>query len=401
MALRSTRIDALRGLAVFGILLINAWGFVYGYSLHHYPAQGAPMAVADQWVVFLVTAFAEQKFYPIFAFLFGAGFALQTGRRQAEGPALAAMRSTYLRRIRWLLVCGVLHGTLLWFGDILTAYALLGFWLVRHAGRRLSALLPALWMLIVANAVIFLYYGALVASVAALPIPDRVADIVDAQRMHAIYTLGGWFDIARARLSEYGDNLGGFIVFLPRLALLFMLGVFATRTGLLTRPWHHRPFWRKAAWLAFGAALPLNIWAGLVAVARVADPFTAPPGAGLANAFMELAGPVMGAGYVAVFMLAGPRFCAWLVPVGRMALTNYLMQSALLMVLLQGMGLGLGARITHAGLMLVAAAIMAGQLAWSHWWMARHAMGPVEALWRRYTHGPLKTQARKHDGGPV
>jgi len=384
---RSTRIDALRGLAVFGILLINAWGFVYGYWLHHYPALAGPMAPADQWVVLLVAAFAEQKFYPIFAFLFGAGFALQTGRRQTEGPALAAIRATYTRRVRWLLVCGILHGTLLWFGDILTAYAILGFWLVQYAGRRLSSLLPALWVLIVANAIIYLYYGALVASAATLPLDQRVAEIVDAERMHALYTLGGWGEVGRARLSEYGDNLLGFVVFLPRLALLFMLGVFATRLGYLTRPQRHRGLWRKAAWVALLAALPLNLWAALGAVGRVADPFTAAPGAGLANALMELAGPVLGAGYVALLMLAGPRFCAFLVPVGRMALTNYLMQSALLMLTLQGVGLGLGAGISRPGLMLLAGAIMAAQLAWSHWWMARHPMGPVEALWRRYTHG--------------
>lgn len=387
MARRAPRIDALRGLAVFGILLINAWGFVYGYSLHHYPALDAPMAAAEQWVVFLVAAFAEQKFYPIFAFLFGAGFALQTGRRRAEGPALAAIRATYSRRVRWLLVCGILHGTLLWFGDILTAYAILGFWLVQYAGRRLSALLPALWVLIAANVLIFLYYGVLVASSATLPVADRVAGIVDAERMHALYTLGGWRDIAQARLSEYGDNLRGFVIFLPRLALLFMLGVFAARAGYLTRPHRHRRLWRKVAAVALAAALPLNVWAALVAVGRVADPFAAPPGAGLASALMELAGPVMGAGYVALFMLAGPRFCVWLAPVGRMALTNYLTQSLLLMLALQGIGLGWGAHLSHAGLMLLAGAIMLLQLAWSHWWMARHAMGPVEARWRRYTDG--------------
>jgi uncharacterized protein len=145
--------------------------------------------------------------------------------------------------------------------------------------------------------------------------------------------------------------------------------------------------WRQVASVALVAAVPLNVWAALVAVGKVADPFRAAPGAGLASALLELAGPVMGAGYVAVFMLAGPRFCAWLVPVGRMALTNYPMQSLLLMLVLQGVGLGWGAHLSHAGLMLLAGAIMLLQLVWSHWWMARHAMGPVEALWRRYTHG--------------
>lgn len=387
MARRSPRIDALRGLAVFGILLINAWGFVYGFSLHHYPALDAPMTLADQFVVLCVGAFAEQKFYPVFAFLFGAGFVLQTGRRRAEGPQLDAIRATYLRRIRWLLACGILHGTLIWFGDILTAYALLGFWLVQYAGARLAALRPVLWWLVGINAVLFVFYGAIVAGAAHMPLDYKVADVIDAQRMHAIYAQGGWYDIALARLSEYGMNIAGYVVFLPRIALLFMLGVIAARMGYLTRPERHRGLWRKVGLCALAVGLPLNLWAGLLAVGSVSAPFDAPAGAGLANALLEYAGPLMGAGYVAVFMLAGPRFAAWLAPVGRMALTNYLMQSVLLMAILQGVGLGLARNISHAGLMLLAAAIMALQLAFSHWWMARHALGPAEALWRRYTYG--------------
>ena len=96
------------------------------------------MPLAGQLAVFFVAALAEQKFYPIFAFLFGAGFALQTGARRAEGAALDAIRAVYRRRLKWLLACGQLHGTLIWFGDILTAYAVTGFWLLHKAGRRLS-----------------------------------------------------------------------------------------------------------------------------------------------------------------------------------------------------------------------------------------------------------------------
>ncbi|UUZ48901.1 hypothetical protein LP420_40730 [Massilia sp. B-10] len=134
-------------------------------------------------------------------------FVLQTGRRRAEGPQLDAIRATYLRRIRWLLACGILHGTLIWFGDILTAYALLGFWLVHYAGVRLSALRPVLWVLVGINAVLFVFYGAIVVSAAHMPLDYKVADVIDAQRMHAIYAQGGWYDIALARLSEYGMNI--------------------------------------------------------------------------------------------------------------------------------------------------------------------------------------------------
>ncbi len=391
MAARSARIDALRGLAVFGILLVNVWGFVYGNLAHRFPPMGLDASLVDQWTVFVVAAFANQKFYPIFAFLFGAGFAFQTGGRRPPGPRLDAVRATYLRRLRWLLVCGIVHGTLFWFGDILTAYALLGYWLVQYAGRRLSELRRTLWRLVAANVIMSLVIGGMIILFDQAPLDVVIATIQEGEHLHAIFTQGGWWDITEARVLEYGSVLLELIFILPRLALLFMLGVFAARAGYLTRPQRHKAFWGATLLLAATFALPLNIWAGLVAVATAMEPTNLPPYAGLATALVEVAGPVLGAGYVALFMLARCTLLPWLVPVGRMALTNYLTHSVLLTLLLQGAWLGWGAHIAHGGLMLLAAAIMLGQMLFSHWWMARHALGPMEWLWRRYTHHSART----------
>jgi len=386
MAARSTRIDALRGFAVFGIMLVNIWGFAHGLMLHRFPAQDAAMPLADQLVIFAVAAFAEQKFYPIFAFLFGAGFALQTGRRRAEGPRLEAVRETYRRRLRWLLVCGILHGTLLWFGDILTAYAVTGFWLVHATGRRLSALRKTLLRATIINAVILIAYGAVVVAISLLPLSDMITQVVDAERAHAVYTMGGWSDIALMRLMDFGMNVLSFVIYLPRIALLFLLGVFAVRLGYLTRPQRHRGFWRKLLLVALVIALPINLWWGAIAVSSAIDPIVPAPYAGIIGALTELAGPLMGAGIVSAFMLSRAAVCHWLVPVGRMALTNYLTQSVLLMLLLQGFGFGLGATAAPVDMLGIAVAIMGAQLAFSHWWMGRHAQGPIEAVWRRYTY---------------
>lgn len=386
MASRSTRIDALRGFAVFGIMLVNIWGFAHGMMLHRFPSQDTAMPLIDQWVIFAVAAFAEQKFYPIFAFLFGAGFALQTGRRRAEGPALDAVREIYRRRLRWLLVCGILHGTLLWFGDILTAYAVTGFWLVHAAGRRLAELRKTLLIVAIVNAVILVAYGAVVVAISFLPLDEAIIQVADAERAHAVYSMGGWTDIAVMRLMDFGINVLSYVVYLPRIALLFLLGVFAVRLGYLTRPQRHRPFWRKLLLAAVAVALPLNLWWGAIAVSSAIDPIVSAPFAGIVGALTEVAGPLMGAGIVSVFMLSRASVCRWLVPVGRMALTNYLTQSLVLMLLLQGFGFGLGASTTPAGMIGIALSIMCAQLLFSHWWMARHAQGPMEALWRRYTY---------------
>ena len=384
MAARSSRIDALRGLAVFGILLVNVWGFVYGFSLYrHMPPDG--LSNADKVAVFLVAAFAEQKFYPIFAFLFGAGFALQMGGRRTPGPELEADQATYRRRLKWLMLCGLLHGALLWFGDILLAYSLTGFWLVHKAGRPLADLARSLRLLVVVNAVVIALYAAGMGYAFDSSTDAVMAKLKEADTARAVYTQSSYIDATWARIKDFGVNIAGFVVFGPRLALLFLLGVFAERLGWLTRPQRHRSFWRKVLWTALALGLPFNVLWGLIALADVIDPFDPRPEWAVMAALVDLGGPLLAAALVAAIMLARERALAALVPVGRMALTCYLSQSALLMLLLQGFGLGWGATLSHAQLLGVCGCIMLTQLVFCHWWLASHRQGPMEALWRRYT----------------
>ena len=384
MAARSSRIDALRGLAVFGILLVNVWGFVYGLSPYRYlPPDG--LNTADKLVIFVVAAFAEQKFYPIFAFLFGAGFALQLGGRRPSGPELEADKARYRRRLRWLMMCGLLHGAMLWFGDILFAYSLAGFWLVRKAGKPLAELAFSLRLLVFVNAVVIASYAALMwygfdASTEAV-----AARLVEAGTAHAVYTQSGYVAATLTRLHDFGANISGFVVFGPRLALLFLLGVFAVRLGWLTHPQRHRSVWRRILRTALALGLPFNVLWGAMALADVIDPFDPTPGFAVMAALLDVGGPLQAAALVAAIMLARERCLAALVPVGRMALTCYLSQSVLLMLLLQGFGLGWGATLSHAQLLGVCGCIMLAQLLFCHWWLASHQQGPMEALWRRYT----------------
>lgn len=386
-AVRHERIDALRGLAVFGILLINVWGFVYGYTALRYGVLAPSAGVADRLAVFLCAAFAEQKFYPVFAFLFGAGFALQM-RSLVRHAGLDEAKRIYRRRLTWLLACGVAHGLLLWFGDILTAYALTGFWLLGLAGKRLAQVGASLALLATVNIALLFVIGVF-ALVAGSP-PELLAELVgDALRAHVAYTQGSWGEAARARLYDFAVNIGGFWLFLPRLALFFVLGVCTVRLGWLTSPERHRALWRPILAVALVIGVPLNLWWGYVALGGAVNPYGAARSDLFASLAIDLAGPLLGAGYVAACMLARPHALALLAPVGRMALTNYLMQSLICALLLQGYGLGLGALLSRAQLMTFCAAVMLFQLALSHWWMGRFGQGPAEALWRRYTYQRL------------
>ena len=359
---------------MFGILLVNVWGFVFGYTSYRYGVAETAVSLADTLAVFCVAFVAEQKFYPIFAFLFGAGLVL-AGRRLPLPHAQAFQR----RRLRWLLCCGILHGSLLWLGDILTAYALAGFCLVPLARQRPREVLRVLRAVVAVNLMI-------VATLAMLSLRydvDVAQQIIDSAAAHLVYSKGSWSSIARARLADYGANVLALAVFLPRIVLLMLLGILAARLGYLSRPARHRAFWMRLRHFGLLLGLPLNAWWAVVAVGTMRNPATPPPLAPLATFMIDVAGPLLAAGYVASWMLARPA--RWLAPVGRMALSNYLTQSLLLMLLLQGFALGLGARLPRAGLVLLCLPIMLVQLLWSHWWLAHHRLGPLEAWWRAYS----------------
>src|SRR5215210_9252930 len=115
-------IDVLRGLAVCGILIGNMQWFS-GYGLMP-PVMQADFSQVDKVVQFLVHFIVEGKFYSIFSFLFGFGFALQIARANERGDDKASL---FKRRLFWLLVLGLVHAYLLWAGDILSVYALTGF----------------------------------------------------------------------------------------------------------------------------------------------------------------------------------------------------------------------------------------------------------------------------------
>lgn len=385
---RSARIDALRGLAVFGILLINVWGFVYGYTALRYGVVEPSATGGDRLAVFFAAAFAEQKFYPIFAFLFGAGFWLQM-RSLEQKSGLEVAKAIYLRRLKWLLVVGVLHGTLLWFGDILTAYALTAFWLLRRAGESWPGIRLSIRLTVIVNVVMLLVTAAIMATIANMP-EYGAETAAEALLANDIYTNGGWLEVTMARAADFGLNISGFWLFVPRIALLFLLGVAAVQLGWLTHPEQHRALWRRILHVGVFIALPLNLWWGYEALSWALEPDASSRTVHMASLVLELAGPALAAAYVAVFMLAGRRamnvMARWLAPVGRMALTNYLSQSLACGLLLQAYGLGLGAVLSRAELMVVCAGIMLSQVFVSRWWMSRHEQGPAEALWRRYTY---------------
>jgi uncharacterized protein len=118
-------VDVLRGLAIGGILIGNMQ-WLSGYGMMP-DVMSAQQPLLDRTVDLLIHIFVEGKFYSIFSLLFGFGFAIQITRAAERGDERA---SVFKRRLFWLFVIGVLHSFLLWAGDILAFYALVGFVLI-------------------------------------------------------------------------------------------------------------------------------------------------------------------------------------------------------------------------------------------------------------------------------
>ena len=379
----------LRGIAVFGILLVNIWGFAWGTISLRYGTLPAQPPVPDQLGIFLVAALAQFKFYPIFAYLFGAGFALQTRSLKRQLGSWEQAQTAYRRRLRWLLVFGLLHGFLVWSGDVLTSYAVAGMLILPLAAARLSRVRNRAWL--VAGGFL-LFMCLLIPAGRQDGAPDTAQELQNFAARFAIYTQGNAWAVAKLRANDFLVSLLYATVMLPHIIVLFLLGILSVRVGWLTRPQRHRRLWRWVCGVGLGAGLPFNLLAAWAVTAQVVDPYQQVFDAALFEALLFAGGPVLAAGYVAALMLAGPVvlrwLAAWLAPVGRMALSNYLLQSLLGTWLLQGSGLGWGAAIRPAEMLGLAVLVMAGQVLLSRCWLRYFRQGPMEALWRRLARLP-------------
>ncbi len=217
-------LDVLRGLAVGGILIGNLQWFS-GYGMLP-PALAAQAPFYDQVTHFLVHFLVEGKFYSIFSFLFGFGFALQIARADERGDKNA---SVFKRRLLWLLVIGLLHAFSLWYGDILGAYALMGFVLLWFRKKSTESLLKwAFWLMLVPILSYTLIYILFVALVS----PESLARF-DAGRIGewnqqvAVVQQSSYFQIISDYNLKYVAGRYASLVFqlrLPKILAMILLG---------------------------------------------------------------------------------------------------------------------------------------------------------------------------------
>ncbi|WP_258903321.1 DUF418 domain-containing protein [Actinokineospora sp. UTMC 2448] len=377
---RLVRLDALRGFALVGILAVNVWAFATGYY-----GSGIADPAGDPVVQFAVSMFFETKFYLLFSFLFGYSFTLQM---DAAARADAAFRPRMLRRHLGLAVIGVAHAVLLFHGDILTTYAVLG--LVLLALRDISAR-RAVWLaigLLLASGVLWTLLGVL-----DLLTPTPVDGAAAAARVTetvAAYQ-GTPATVVAEHLRQLPSTLA-LVVFVqaPSALAMFLLGFAAGKRQLFAEPWRHRTLW---TWL-LRAGLPI----GLAGAAFYAYLTVHHPGSGaqtLAIGVTLLTAPLLTGGYVAALLrLFETRAATVFAPVGRVALSNYILQSVILSLVFTAYGLGLVGNLPYAAVAGLVVVIYAIQLALSALWLRSHRYGPLEWLLRAVTTGARPAAAR-------
>jgi uncharacterized protein len=388
---RVVALDVMRGFAVFGILLMNivplsgAWMFNLG------DRTTLPGAWLDPASEFFLEFFAHAKFYSLFSLLFGVGFAIFLDRATARGVDPSRL---FRRRLTGLLIIGLVHSILIWFGDILNVYALLGFLLLPFRNRSDRQVLK--WAGIVWAGPIAIYIVALAITVAlgikAPPagageaLPPFLAEAVRA------FASGGYLAVVKGNIVF---TIAGWVrrivtLFILRMFSMFLLGLWAARVGVFRHPERHEALLRHAcAWglILGGPASAIGAWMGDPGVAFIPN----------VNGLIWTILQSIGSTGLCVFYAAGltllcqkPAWLARLRPlasVGSCALSNYLLQSILSIIIFYGLGFGLFSHVSIVVSLVIAVAIYAFQIVLTRVWLARAQYGPAEWLWRRFTYG--------------
>ena len=393
---RISQLDILRGAALLGILIMNMISFGLPSSHYFNPLAEGPLKTLDHLAFLFSEVFANEKFMGLFSILFGAGVVLFTERIESKGMSAAIW---HYRRNLWLFVFGMAHAYLLWSGDILVTYAVCSVWLFFFRGWSVRGLLLAasafLGLLMAAN----VFFGLSmpywppgdVDGLRAFWTPD--ADSI-AREVAAFH--GSWWQQMSERIPNslaFQTDLMPFTA--PRATGMMLLGMALYKSGVLTgqrdRRWNGR---LALIGLTLGTLISgFGVWQNELAGWTIEYSFFQ------GGQFRTLGMIALVLGYIGALLWlceggAGKWMERRLAPVGRMAMTNYLMQTILATTVMYGHGLGWFNTMGRAELWCIILPIWLLQIFWSKWWMDRFRFGPFEWLWRTATYWKAQPMRR-------
>jgi len=418
---RLIAIDTLRGIAVLGILVMNIYAFAMPFVAYQNPLAygGSEWYNLGTW--FFTHIFFDQKFMTIFSMLFGAGLVMMMTRAQARGSAYG---STWYRRNFWLLLIGAAHGYLLWVGDILFHYAVVGM-LIYPLRNRTPRTLISTGCVLLLFGMLMAYAGgsqmlnlqASSAEVLALQdagekLTEAQSAILDQWNEMAIFMKPPEEQVAEDMAAYTGDYKGmfqhrattvvmmqtqgliGFVLW--RVGGLMLIGMAFMKLGIISGQ-RSTSFYRRMMMFGYGLGLPGTLYSAWSLQAHQWDMTYIFRTGGQAN---YVASILVAFGHIALVMLIFKsggltrmmdRFAA----VGRMAFTNYLMHSIILTTVFYGYGFGFFGQVERAWQMAIVAAVLSFQLWLSPLWLTHFRFGPAEWLWRSLTYWHLQSMRRQ------
>lgn len=386
---RQAFIDLLRGFALLGILVVNI-----GHFSSTYTASGTvnPMMDNDfeRLIVFLVSVFFDSKFYILFCFLFGYSFYLQS---QSQ------LKKAYFRRLGVILLLGILHALLLTRGDILIMYAVAGalLWSVRHASTQ-DAFKLSMSLIIIPNLCLYLF------GYFAIQQFDQQASFIEQSFVEVLRNESIWLEsmlkmdwpqIIYVHYFELSQNgLGNLLMFGSIALAMMILGQCAARAQLFLKYSSYSQYFKKITLLAALLALPIAIFTSYVI--------------NFSSNFAYILSGMLLTTYTAIFLTAFYVVVLWqlwekqaqrpwmlgLIAMGRMSLSNYILQSVICTYLFFGVGMGWIGELKPSLVLLIAVLILLLQCGLSLLWLSHFRYGPLEWLLRCVTH--LKVMPMRH-----
>lgn len=376
-------LDVIRGFALLGIFLVNMSSF---HSPELYKGIFEKVGGIDQIIVDGIDFFAQASFYTLFSFLFGYGMVIFLDRAKEKG---LPYKSLFIRRLIVLLNIGILHAFFIWHGDILISYALIGFIVLLFYGVKSKTLLTSGLLILLIPAVLFsglLFLATLLTPDTAIPRDHELYN-----QSIEIYSTGTFLEITKQRIEDWYsvNNLENAFFLITSILPLFLLGAYVAKEKWFSHVSHHKKSILKMWWISL-----------IIGVLVKLLPFVISENLGSEYLQDSIGGPAMALFYGTsiVLLVERNRWKRLLLPfsyVGRLSLTNYLLQSILCTFIFYSYGLGLYSQFSHVQGLLLTLGIYGLQIIFSFLWLKRFFYGPMEWVWRSLTYGKLQPFRRE------
>ncbi|MEO9869176.1 DUF418 domain-containing protein [Ekhidna sp.] len=391
-------LDILRGIAILFIFIANIMafsGFLYATEIKGIVPIELPTDLILDFTLFILV---DGKFYSIFSLLFGIGFAIQLHNQEKAGKPFVPF---FRRRMSWLLIIGLIHLIFIWFGDILTLYAICGFILIlfrNHSNRSLLIWASILLILPIIHTFLLGQHG--------FNYPEYFYDLNAHYWERNNLPLIIWYNgeptadlglyVTTHSFSEYVTiTLGNWLLRIGAILEegrifkvfgIFLIGVWAGRNIIYKDLLNNLILLRKILIWSLILGLPASALKTYIEFFQWGNESW-----NLIKQIAYLIGTVpLALSYASAIALLLKRkivFLHWFQPVGKMALSNYLMQSIIGITIFYGVGLGLAGKLGFTLILLTAISIFIFQALISKWWLSRFQYGPAEWVWRRLSYG--------------